>query len=56
MESTNIDKSFVHAYLAAMQEPLVRVGEAALKGIWDFQASAFHPLSQFVRDLESKGN
>ena len=49
--STNADKSFAHAYLAAMDEPLARVGEGALQGVWDFASPAFAPLAQFVRQL-----
>ena len=49
--STNADKSFAHAYLAAMGEPLARVGEGALQGVWDFASPAFAPLAQFVRQL-----
>ena len=51
MKSTNEDKSFVHAYLAAWKDPLVRVGEAALQGVWDFHSPAFEALSGFIRDL-----
>lgn len=49
--STNADKSFAHAYLAATDEPLARVGEGALQGVWDFATPAFAPLAQFVRQL-----
>ncbi len=49
--STNADKSFAHAYLAAMGEPLAPVGEGALQGVWDFASPAFAPLAQFVRQL-----
>lgn len=56
MQSTNEDKSFAHAYLAAWKDPLVRVGEAAFQGVWDFQSPAFHALSQFFRDLASQGH
>lgn len=56
MKSTNEDKSFAHAYLAAMKDPLVRVGEAALQGVWDFRSPAFDALSRFVRDLVSPGH
>ena len=49
--STNEDKSFAHAYLAAMRDPMVRVGEAALNDIWDFQGQAFSGLVEFVRQL-----
>lgn len=51
--STNEDKTFAHAYLAAMRDPMVRVGEAALNDIWDFQDQAFSGLVQFVRQLGS---
>ena len=49
--SRNEDKSFVHAYLAAMEDPMVRVGEAAQGGAWDFEAAAFEELIGFVRRL-----
>ena len=53
--SRNPDKSFVHAYLAATENPVVRVGEAALRGVWDFESPAFAPLRRFVRQLASTG-
>ena len=37
--------------MPAMDEPLARVGEGALQGVWDFAAPAFAPLAQFVRQL-----
>ena len=56
MKSTNEDKSFAHAYLAVWKDPLVRVGEAALQGVWDFESPAFHALSRFILDLASQGH
>ena len=56
MHSTNRDKSFAHAYLAAMRDPLARVGEGALQGAWDFGSPAFSELVGFLRDLASKGH
>ena len=56
MKSTNEDKSFAHAYLAAWKDPVARVGEAALQGVWDFQLPAFFALSQFIRNLAAQGN
>ena len=55
MRSTNEDKSFAHAYLAAMQDPVARVGEAARQGVWDFDSAAFADLSEFVRTLAAIG-
>lgn len=51
LQSKNADKTFAHAYLAAMEDPVARVGEGAQQGVWDFQSPAFDALSQFVRDL-----
>ena len=56
MHSTNIDKSFVHAYLAATRDPLARVGEGALQGVWDFGSPAFSELVEFLRVLAPKGH
>lgn len=56
MHSPNVDKSFAHAYLAAMRDPLARVGEGALQGVWDFESPAFSELVGFLRDLASKGH
>ena len=56
MRSTNADKSFAHAYLAAMQDPVARVGEGARQGVWDFDSAAFAELSEFVRKLAAEGH
>ena len=55
MQSRNADKSFAHAYLAAMRDPLARVGEGAQSGVWKFESPAFAALSQFLRDLAAQG-
>ena len=55
MRSRNADKSFAHAYLAAMRDPVARVGEGALSGVWDFESSAFAALARFIRDLAARG-
>ena len=55
MRSTNIDKSFAHAYLAAMKDPVARVGEGARQGTWDFESPAFAELADFLRELASRG-
>ncbi len=50
--STNPDKSFAHAYLAATQDPLARVGEGALQGVWNFSSPVFNDLTSFVKGLD----
>lgn len=55
MQSNNADKSFAHAYLAAMNDPVARVGEGARSGVWDFESPAFGALSRFLRDLAARG-
>ena len=47
----NHDKSFIHAYLASQVDPLVRVGEAADQGVWEFEREAFGPLRDFLKAL-----
>ena len=51
MYSRNADKTFAHAYLAARRDPMARVGEGALQGVWDFKSPAFAELSEFLRQL-----
>ena len=55
MHSRNTDKSFAHAYLAAMDDPVARVGEGAQGGVWDFDSLAFAALTRFLRDLAAQG-
>ena len=41
-------KARLHAFLASREEPHLRLGEAADKGIWDFEADAFRPLKDLL--------
>lgn len=54
LKSNVPDKTFAHAYLAATSDPVARVGEGALQGVWNFQSSAFGGLRQFIHDLASR--
>lgn len=56
IRSTNVDKTFAHAYLAAMGDPVARVGEGARQGVWDFGSPAFSELSEFLRSLTAVGH
>lgn len=47
------DKAYVHAYLASGEDPVVRLGEGAEQGVWDYNHAAFSPLVDFVRQLSS---
>ena len=53
MRSGNRDKTFAHAYLAATDDPVARVGEGALQDAWDFDSDAFTDLSAFLCQLLS---
>ena len=55
LRSRNEDKTFTHAYLAALEDPTARVGEGAQQRAWDFRSPAFADLSRFIRALASKG-
>ncbi len=48
MAAGNPDKSFVHAYLAALRNPLARVGEGAQQGVWCLESRIFNELSDFL--------
>lgn len=52
--SANRDKSFAHAYLASTQDPVARVGEGALRHVWNFDAPAFEDVVRFVCDLTTQ--
>lgn len=54
LKSTIPDRTFTHAYLAATCDPVARVGEGALQGVWDFQSPAFANLCKFIHDLASR--
>lgn len=56
MESKNKDKSFAHAFLAATLDPVARVGEGALKGVWNYDSPAFYDILCFVRGLSLQAN
>lgn len=51
LRSRNEHKTFAHAYLAAGEDPVARVGEGARQGAWDFDSEAFAELSAFLRKL-----
>lgn len=51
LQSPNVDKTFAHAYLAAMRNPVARVGEGARQGVWDFNSEAFADLTEFLQNL-----
>ena len=51
MGSRNADKSFAHAYLAAMEDPVARVGEGAKQGVWSLESPVFAALARFLHDL-----
>lgn len=54
LKSNIPDKTFTPAYLAASRDPVARVGEGALQGVWDFQSPAFADLRKFIDDLASR--
>ena len=56
LQSRNEDKTFAHAYLASMREPVARVGEGAQQGVWNLSSPAFEELSRFLRNLHSRGS
>lgn len=47
------DKALTHAFLASQKDPVARVGEGALQGIWDFQHEAFREIWDFLLRLAS---
>ena len=44
-------KARLHAFLASRDDPSLRLGEAANKGIWRFDDSAFDPLKSLLQML-----
>ncbi len=44
-----MSKARVHAYLASRKRPDRRLGEAADRGVWQFDAPAFAPLKSLLR-------
>ena len=50
-KEVRMSKARLHAFLASREEPHLRLGEAADKGIWDFEADAFRPLKDLLELL-----
>jgi len=46
-----MSKARVHAFLASRDRPDLRLGEAAEKGIWEFDTDAFQPLKDLLNIL-----
>lgn len=46
-----MSKARVHAFLASRDRPDLRLGEAAEKGIWEFDTDAFLPLKDLLSIL-----
>ena len=42
-------KARVHAFLSSRENPALRLGEAAERGVWSFDAPAFDPLKSVLR-------
>ena len=42
-------KARVHAFLSSRENPALRLGEAAERGVWSFAAPAFDPLKSVLR-------
>ena len=51
LRSANIDKTRTHAFLAAMDDPVARVGEGAKQGCWPLNHAAFASLRAFISRL-----
>ncbi|MGH7173109.1 MAG: DUF3226 domain-containing protein [Gemmataceae bacterium] len=50
-QPNNIAKARLHVWLASQAEPDKRLGEAAEKGYWPWDAPAFQPLIRFLQLL-----
>ena len=46
-----MSKARTHAFLASRERPNLRIGEAADRGIWQFEHAAFNPLKDLLRLL-----
>ena len=44
-----MSKAKVHAFLSSREDPALRLGEAAERGLWSFDAPAFDPLKSVLR-------
>ena len=47
--ATWMSKAKVHAFLSSREDPALRLGEAAERGVWPFDAPAFDPLKSVLR-------
>ena len=47
--ATWMSKAKVHAFLSSRENPALRLGEAAERGLWPFDAPAFDPLKSVLR-------
>jgi hypothetical protein len=41
----------VNLFRGLMENPVARVGEGALQGVWDFASPAFAPLARFLHQF-----
>ena len=46
-----MSKARVHAFLASRDDPALRTGEAAERGIWQFDDDAFRPMRELLKML-----
>lgn len=44
-------KAFVHAFLASGKDPVARLGEGALQGVWNFDHEVFGRIRMFLAEL-----
>ncbi|MBE9572626.1 MAG: hypothetical protein IMF11_18525 [Proteobacteria bacterium] len=51
LQENRIPKAKVQVFLASREEPGKRLGEAAQAGYWPWNAEAFQPLKNFLRDI-----
>lgn len=47
----HLSKAKVHAFLASRDDPALRTGEAADRGIWQFDDDAFRPMRELIAML-----
>lgn len=47
--ATWMSKAKVHAFLSSREDPALRLGEAAERGVWPFDAPVFSPLKSVLR-------
>ena len=50
-DRSQMSKARVHAFLASRKRPDLRLGEAAEKGVWSFDADAFSPMKKLLGKL-----